>query len=170
MKKLILLAVIIVSAVSARASFLYWQLDNADVADDIKALDYGYARIVATSNTQTPSQVTQMAELNNKQMEAWQTFDLSQLGGDGSSYSYYIELGTYSGSTFSAVAQSETQTYSQIATTAIQPTATLSASAPVNFSTWHAGNFRAVPEPTSAILMLFGAAMLGLKRKNRSLN
>lgn len=168
MKKLILVGAIIASAVTANASYLYWQLDNADVADEIKALDYGYARIVATSNTQTPSPVTQMAQLDNKEMQAWQTFNLGQLGGDGSSYSYYIELGTYSGSTFSAVAQSETQTYSQIATTAIQPTATLSPSAAVNVSTWHAGNFRAVPEPTSAILMLFGAAMLGLKRKNRS--
>ena len=170
MKKLILLAVIIVSAVSARASYLYWQLDNDDVASDIKALDYNYARIVATSDSVTPSPVTQMAQLDNKEMVAWQTFDLSQLQGNESSYSYYIELGTYSGDTFSAVAQSEKQTYNQIASTAIQQTATLSPTAAVNVSTWHAGNFRAVPEPTSAILMLFGAAMLGLKRKNRSLN
>ena len=34
---------------------------------------------------------------------------------------------------------------------------------------WHVGGFVAVPEPTSAMLMLFGAAFLGLKRKNRSL-
>ena len=32
---------------------------------------------------------------------------------------------------------------------------------------WHVGGFVAVPEPTSAMLMLFGAAFLGLKRKNR---
>lgn len=168
MKKLILLAAIIASTISARASYLYWQLDNADVNDDIKALDYNYARIVATSDTATPTPVTQMAELDNKEMQAWQTFDLSQLSNNGSSYSYYIELGTYSGDTFSAVAQSEKQTYSQIASTAIQPTSTLSPTEAVNVSTWHAGSFRAVPEPTSAILMLFGAAMLGLKRKNRS--
>ncbi|MBR4476719.1 MAG: PEP-CTERM sorting domain-containing protein [Kiritimatiellae bacterium] len=31
---------------------------------------------------------------------------------------------------------------------------------------WHGGTV-SVPEPTSAMLMLFGAAFLGLKRKNR---
>ena len=89
-----------------------------------------------------------------------------------SGYSYYIELVNSNneviGKSITPLTSSSPNyaSYVNNGTT----TANLTNIPTVNLNAWHGGSFRAVPEPTSAILMLFGAAMLGLKRKNRSLN
>ena len=90
---------------------------------------------------------------------------------DGSSYSFFVEL--WNTSTSQRVGYSNIQTVSSGSTPKgyYADTAALTAALGVeglaSANVWHASSYGPVPEPTSAMLMLFGAAFLGLKRKNR---
>ena len=166
MKKSIILLVATLAATVVNASYLYWQINEETVNNT--GISGEWARLVAHSDTETVEQFAQLD--NNGKMPAYRTFDISSLSGEASSYSYWVELGTYSNvgtpsATFSAQVSSwsDAKTYSDlssyIATTTLSDIPTT--------QIWHGGTM-SVPEPTSAVLMLFGAAFLGLKRKNRS--
>lgn len=168
MKKSIILLVATLATTVVNASYLYWQITKEETVNET-GIWGDWARLVAHSDTES-STVEQFAQLVNGEMSAYRTFDISSLSGDTSSYSFWVELGTYSSvgtpSTFSAQVSSwsDRKTYtdlsSYIATTTLSDIPTT--------QIWHGGTM-SVPEPTSAVLMLFGAAFLGLKRKNRSI-
>lgn len=165
MKKSIILLVATLAATVVNASYLYWQI-NGDTVNNT-GVSGEWARLVAHSDTYGTTE--QFAQLANGEMPAYREFDISSLSGNESSYSFWVELGTYTSvgtpSTFSAQVSSwsDRKTYSDlssyIATTTLSDIPTT--------QIWHGGTM-SVPEPTSAVLMLFGAAFLGLKRKNRS--
>lgn len=175
MKKVYVLAATLLAVVSANANYLYWQVNEDSNVAGLDGVNYNSARVSiknGSGNIVWYSDVTAVnAESLDYPISALKTIDVSTFTGSGydyrdSAYSYYIELGTYAGSTFTGTAISQGETYSALAASYVHPTATLSPSDLVSAQIWHGGTY-SVPEPTSAMLMLFGAAFLGLKRKNR---
>ena len=172
MKKILLSSAIVLCAIASQASYLAWQVNSDDVADT--SLVYNRASIYAINDngrTLLNSVDYNGVDVGNSIGAPMDTPMFADLGDDkiGDGYSYYIELSNYSGSVNSFVAGMATPTpYTSL-------TASITSKLPTagnlaNVNAWHGGGYTAAPEPTSAILMLFGAAMLGLKRKNRSLN
>lgn len=179
MKKLLIVLSVSLASVFANAAYLYWQVDSADYVGMAGANEVAGARLV---NGDSGSTVTSYyLSYNDTTAEATWTAsnEKGSLGtlyaaniGDntGADYSYYIELVNSTGDVLGRSAtplvggSDDFVTYTSTGTT----TSDLTHVPTANFSAWHGSPYRAVPEPTSAILMLFGAAMLGLKRKNRS--
>ena len=181
MKKLLIVLSVSLASVFANASYLYWQVDSADYVGMDGADQVTGARLVNgdsgalvtsyyLSYNDTTAEATWTVSNNDGSLGTLYAADIGS--NTGSEYSYYIELVNSSGD---VLGRSETPlvggsndfaTYTNTGTT----TSDLISVPTANFSAWHGSPYRAVPEPTSAILMLFGAAMLGLKRKNRSLN
>lgn len=180
MKKLIAIFTMMAVYASAHASYLYWQVDDSDnftAISKVSPTDLTYARFVLKDSD--GGEVYSYAQLDNSSGPATyltpgaKSVDISSIPSGTGAYSYYIELGTYSSGNWTGYAISQTstvQTYAEIAANAISTSGSLSYTDLVaaNITPFHGGTY-SVPEPTSAILMLFGAAMLGLKRKNRSI-
>ena len=86
---------------------------------------------------------------------------------DYAGYSFTVELGNWeaaeSGSegTWTTLAVSETKSYDALAGTYIQKWSDVAGALPV--TAWHPSF--AVPEPTSGLLLVFGAAALALRRR-----
>jgi len=198
MKKLVLLAAVVGGAFAANASYLLWQVNSADVAGGTPsylgdgrinaAVVYQVAAdadaIAAfNSNKDNPidgaTAITSHLYNNN-------TIDTSSTGGAvgimpsgvsfyadlgdisaGSQYAYYIELVNYNTTTHETYvhARSDAVSYADLAGNI---TSDLSVVTIANVTPWHGANYTAVPEPTSALMMLLGAAMLGLRRKKGS--
>lgn len=182
MKKLILIVGIAMFATASQASYLYWQVTSNDYSDS--NIFGGDASVVALA------QVTALA--NGSAANQWQAYPtvagttynsvleqqstpVPSAGGvyivDGTfddGYIYYIELYNNSGTLVSRSAgmtSNDLVQYTQqelvSVSSVLDPGSTV--------SVWHGAGYTPVPEPTSAMLMLFGAAFLGLKRKNRSI-
>lgn len=181
MKKLLIVLSVSLASVFANASYLYWQVNSTDYANMDGSDQVTGARLVVgdpgtlvtsyyLSYNDTTAEATWTESSNTGSLG---TLYAANIGDNtGSGYSYYIELVNSSGD---VLGRSQTPLvggsndfakYTDTGTT----TSDLTSVPTANFSAWHGSPYRAVPEPTSAILMLFGAAMLGLKRKNRSLN
>ena len=176
MKKILLMAIVGVLAHASNAAYLYWQVSSEDIANAYDATSWYNGNVNAAQIYDANGNLQDTIYLNGEEIVGSTAgvpttppyaIEIGTVT-DGSSYSYYVELGNYASSAFTPVARSATGTiqYSSSGYTSI----TTSLSDMTRVTPWHAGSYRAVPEPTSAILMLFGAAMLGLKRKNRSLN
>lgn len=183
MKKLIISMGAVLVAVAANASYLYWQVDSTDYAGMEGAGDVAGATIAYMSNGgsyvlgQTSHYDSYYVQQNAGTYES-EVVNVgtaapigrvyaADIGSLDNSYSYYIELVN---STGDVLGRSDSVSASDLTSyiSAAQMTADIPGVEPV--SVWHySGSYTAVPEPTSAILMLFGAAMLGLKRKNRSI-
>lgn len=187
MKKMMVLAGLIFASAVANASYLYWQVqpsDYTDVSWDSASLyffeenlsDYpSLSGVAAKDNVAYVSPTVKDNFVNTPITKV----GASSAGGyvanigtlnDSSTYSYFVELSNSSGQrvAFSAI---ERFTYGEntpdyVYSNTGDISVTLSNIASV--TPWHAGGYGPVPEPTSAVLMLFGAAFLGLKRKNRS--
>lgn len=173
MKKIFLTLSIAVFASLANASYLYWQLDTGDT-DAYQAVrlntDQGegdnYVTLLGVSWNGTEYVTSQATSVAPNATYLIDSEDLTD------SYEYYVEYQNsegnwvkYSNNTISG--EELTTTYAQAAATSSESIADNSALAVV----WHVSTDQTsvIPEPTSALLMLFGAAFLGLKRKNRSI-
>lgn len=178
MKKILLMAIVGAFAHASNAAYLYWQVSSDDLSGASDATSWyttGGGSVNAAQIYDANGNLQSTIYLNGEDIGSTAGVPTTtpyaieiETVTDGSSYSYYVELGNYAESVFTAVARSATTPvqYSSSGNTPI----TTSLSDMTRVTPWHAGSYSAVPEPTSAILMLFGAAMLGLKRKNRSLN
>ena len=179
MKKLFLTLGVVLAATLANASILYWQLDTSDYTGDEEA---AYATLNVTEGG-TPGTVYglkknettgefEAVEVTELQSGATYYIDTEDWGGDeyfSSDYSYYVELYNSSDEKidYTGYQVSGEEFYNYASTGG---TTDLGDIDPASVAVFHSGsNMTVVPEPTSAILMLFGAAFLGLKRKNRSL-
>ena len=182
MKKFIISMGAVLVAVVANASFLYWQVNADDFSSMEGAGDVRTATVSSMSGgtyalNQTSQYnsyyVQQNADTYESEVVSAETTAAigsvyaADVGSFNDSYSYYIELKNSEGTVIGrsdAVSGQDLTTY----VSAAEMTANIPGATPI--SVWHyTGSYTAVPEPTSAILMLFGAAMLGLKRKNRSI-
>lgn len=175
MKKILLTTATALAAFVVNASYLYWQVDidgdayNATVNEESYKFDGGYFVLKNTTNSSTYDLYDADGAVANGHAELGVQY-YSIVDNNTSDFTYYVEMYNSSGNliaksaTLSGSAGEPSGIYSEVqATTELSEIPTVS----VNF--WHPSSFAPVPEPTSAILMLFGAAMLGLKRKNRSI-
>ena len=170
MKKLIFAFFAVCAAAGAEASYLFWQVGGSET--DVGT--YDTARIFAydeSSNLQGPltfnlsgGSASGLEDVATP-MGQMAYVDVSSMTG----YSFFIELSNYNNAAFDYVAQSETMTYSDLVSAG-----SIKAELPnlvnlAELNVWHGSNYSAVPEPTGAVLMLFGAAFLGLRRRNREM-
>ena len=182
MKKALFSLFVLMAAFSSQAAYLYWQVGNLTGIDDVTS---GYAK--ATNGTGEPVTLTSyylyQDEAGNLEWKPYTDdanitvssetqfaafIDESSNVGDG--WSYYVELANDT----ETVARSTSIEYGSDDYLAYTSAASSSAELPdaQSAETWHASGasgYTPVPEPTSAILMMFGMAFLGLKRKNRSI-
>lgn len=168
MNKYIALAAAVMLGGASHAAYLYWQVDAGDAQD----ITFGYARVVAESESGT--QYMSITDGSGNTKDGYQmvaqgvgaAINLDQLG-DPSAYSFYIELVNYNDST---------KTYDVVGTSKLNPATytTLVSSSFIDAgnmglpitptAVWHGGTY-SVPEPTSAMLVMFGMGLLALKRK-----
>ena len=182
MKKCLIGIAVAFVATVANASYLYWQVTD----DDYTSVEWSTAKVYLFEDSLADypslsgvSAVSNVGFVNTD--NTYEQFDVttqsvypSPLGYvadigtlNGSSYSFFVELSNSSGQRvgFSNIQTGVTSSSPYIYSDTASLTTALSAVASV--TPWHATSYGPVPEPTSAMLMLFGAAFLGLKRKNR---
>jgi hypothetical protein len=185
MRKILVLASLMFASAVANASYLYWQVSPSEYTDatwDTASLyffegpltDYpslsgatAQGNVAYISPTQTVTfddPVTQVSPT----LAGGYVADIGTLT-DSTSYSYFVELSNAGQRVgFGAIATFDggsTPQYVYSDTGDIS----VALSNLASVTPWHASSYGPVPEPTSAILMLFGAAFLGFKRKNRSI-
>ena len=151
MKKLLILAAVIVAGVAANAASFKW---SASGVKDITGenLYSGTATLYAylsTDEASTAKSVSTTAMSNGSILLADTLFSDDSLVG-GSTYKFYYTMEDASGNLFTSTTKS------------MKAQATSTANVQFGSAgTWTA----AVPEPTSGLLMLLGMAGLALKRK-----
>ena len=169
MKKFLAMAAVVTLAFSARAAsvnYLYWQIQDSDVA-------FQYATIVAIDNaTGAETELTMVDTEGNgvgtavlgdgvdaSEPDTYVTSSLATYARieDAADYSYRIDLYDFNGT---MLGTSDTQTYSEIAQFLYSDMGTAAGTA------W-APSFSEVPEPTGAALAFFGAALLAVVRRRR---
>lgn len=160
--KLILAFAALFIAHLASAEMLYWMIGNENT------IEFNYAVVYATKGDE------KIALPNNGEGgEIYGNQDLSSITatspnltelGDGfewSNYSYYVELMAWDGATESTVGVSEWASYDALVSHgAIIPSGM---GIPATAALWMPATH--VPEPSSAILLLFGVAFILLKRQ-----
>lgn len=176
MKKILLSSAIVLCAIASQASYLVWQVGSditADADGSSEPLSYNNANIYAVDGSGKHYLLTSYLQDGTSAgtdiaapMAAPLYAQIDSYSGNG--YSYYIELSNYSQGGNNSYVASTVAPVSYTELTGSMTTSLPTAGSLANISVWHGGSYTAAPEPTSAILMLFGAAMLGLKRKNRS--
>ena len=190
MKKALLLTTVFALACSAKASYLIWQVNSSDgsaIDGWNAAILYQVAGGAGSISTWNNNKIDPMSGANsvaNNYLVNGTTIDNSSIGSvvatmpagvsvaaaitGGSAYAYYIELVNYDfdSDTVNYVhARSDAVSYANLNSSI---TDSLSITTIANVTPWHGGGYSAVPEPTSGLMLLLGAAMLGLRRKNRS--
>ena len=96
----------------------------------------------------------------------WQA-DITDFAGDSPEYAFVIELGNYENGNWSTLAVSETVSYNDLVTS--EAIAQSNGAYKPNYAKpWVATSY-VVPEPTSGMLVLVGAALLALRRRRGSL-
>lgn len=168
MKKLFMAAVIGFIACSTQAAYLYWQVNTDDFKD--AGIEADYARVVAVDGGGNET-VLDMADKVTGETKTGSSLTAVNLGtavinlaqlADPGSYSFFIELVNYSTS-FDVVGKTTTNVayadlvqrqFIDVGDTMMIPQANV----------WH-GTTYSVPEPTSAMLVMFGLGILALKRK-----
>jgi len=182
MKKALFSLFVVIGSLSTQAAYLYWQVGDltgidSEVTGSVKATNGEGDPVALTSYYLYSDPTTGLMSWKESdgtetvgadtQYAAYISDDYAQDG-----WSYYVELANET----ETVARSASIAYSEeddSAFAAYTSATTSSTDLPdaTSADSWHAssGGYTPVPEPTSALLMLFGAAFLGLKRKNRSI-
>ena len=174
MKRTLFCATVALASIAANASYLYWQVDDSSVIAYNETAPEGYTigsdayAMLKSDNSNASGYTTYGADgqvTDNKASIGSSYY--SNIGTDAG-YSYFVELYNNNGDLIARSQSINSSSGSDWTSGYAESLRTSDLASIPSVNVWHAGNFRAVPEPTSAILMLFGAAMLGLKRKNRS--
>lgn len=154
MKKLLALVFVALTAVVARADFLYWMIDEESAGD----YDFTKAVLKAADSTTTYSLTTvdgPISTIIEFQEGGLYYYSADLMGHIGEGYSYFVEL--MNGDDF--VAKSAIATYTDISSHIFDPAGIGVPVSPMNFASY------SVPEPTSGVLFLIGGVLLGLKRR-----
>lgn len=167
-KGLVVWAVIGVAS-AASANLLLWQVGDAGVAKDAEGseIEYSYAKIMgAPDNSYTGNSLSVMGgdfEGTTNKGIGGDVFSKAAvaaiLGDDAVAPYFYIELFDAANN---SVGQSSIASYAELGEFIKK---TEFDSSWMNAQKWSGGTYHATPEPTSGLLMLLGAAMLGLRRR-----
>lgn len=173
MKKAILVCSVLMAGLVLRAEYLNWQVTPS--AGDNNAGDFSYAGAqlgyVTLSDLASGKTLADLAAagktgtvagkypVSSGEMASPAGVDLATLGLTDymTAYAYYIEL---INADSAHVAYGEALSYSDLAAKGY-----VTSELPKIPTVWHGGTFNAVPEPTGALLMVFGLAFLALKRR-----
>lgn len=180
MKKVLLFA-FLAAAATSQAEYLYWQVSPTTVEQDdylsehVNLNDgFTYKAImhwgtVSTDDGKWHDAGSQVGVIDNKadgSIETSYQVNLGQLD-DASSYSYYIEIVKYATADSTAwygVAKGETKSYAQLSGAEGGVSFIGDIASPSVLAPWTGGAY-AAPEPSSAMLVLVGMALMALKRK-----
>ena len=165
------------------AQALYWVVSNP-VINDFAGQSTGNASSYSSSITDARIKVSGGTAGDNVYLGLWydgaSSADIDSLGlssGSASAtwadlgtygtsdYSFTVELGNWTSGDWYAVANGTTTSYNDLVSRGYVSTQGV-ISAPT-FGAWDGGTFT-IPEPSSGLLALFGAALLGLRRKRRA--
>lgn len=195
MKQSIFFIICLLGALSAKCEYLNWQLTSEIIGTDeyLKglSLNEGNTLAVVRYGTDTANLGSWKIAENAVAVdfaEAWgidptelgddqffakggldkeysnqASVDLSKLEGGGKGLSYYIEVYRYNeaGGYYEGVARSEHKSYGDLENY-ISAGGTVDPS--FNYEIWQ-GTGYSIPEPTSAMLLMIGLSLVGLKRK-----
>lgn len=161
--KAIMAAVLVVAAVTAKADFLYWQIDASDPA--LTGLsDYNMALVNVYDSNSTKTILAGYNTIGGGMMTTG-----TDLGNYvGAQYSFSLELVNYTQDTasYSSVKEGMRWSYNDLYSSGyISPNA-LSQSGLMAKGAWN--GISAVPEPSSGLLLLIGGALVGLRRRRRA--
>lgn len=160
----------LITAFSAAASLfsfgglLFWEVDTAAVSN-AGIENWSYASLYYVNGNQSGALENLVGGYDGKAQKLSADIFSSalvaaQLGNDvTSSWSFYVEL--YN-SANAAVGKSETLSYAQL-NAYIKESVDMSNLADIQ--RWSGGAYTAVPEPTSAVLLMLGMALTALRRK-----
>ncbi len=188
MKKKIIAALVAISfATVVSAQVLYWQVNpSVTITGGSGELSWAYATLYAVaSDSSTPTQLSsQKFDSSGTSSSASSYVDKDYFnvtsgdiipayatlsGTDYTGYSFYIELVNYDNNVVTGVARSESVSYSNLGN-ALQDAANFNSNwSSINAMGSNMTTFTAIPEPTSGLLLLVGAAVLGLRRKRQQM-
>lgn len=171
MKRLLLFFVVMLAAICSQASYLYWQVSADTISDDtyLKSHITGdlsqYAAQIRYGGEGTGIyDYGTLAKSDGGTMSAIggasYSIDLDTLG-DPTGYSFYVEIFKYENNALTSVARSETQSYASLQNGHF----IVDLMDMPNMQVWTGGASYTIPEPNSALLIMVGMAMLGLKRR-----
>lgn len=159
MRKLSLIAALIVGASFAYGDVIYWMV-GSDYAEEAKTLgDQNAATLYYVySGTATPLDYLTGADVADFYPASVET-DLGSYKGDG--YSYYVELWNGSRTAEMSYADAKSNGYISSGGGMFTPTPASQTGFGGGSSTYN------VPEPTSGLLFIVGGMLLGLKRRRQ---
>ncbi len=166
MKKVFLLVAVLFGMMAVQADVLYWQITNPTFVEDSMSFDdnidtslYTYATfytvdadgkataLTSSLNATTSSEVVSISGAPTYYVDITDSY---------SANTFYIELYASNTTANDVYYRSESISYADIQnfTAGVE-----------NMKTWNPSTFSAVPEPTSGMLLMLGAALLALKRR-----
>jgi len=167
MKRVLLFAFAIATAVALKADVMNWMVSDDSLSS------YNYARLMyaddaSKSNPTGPIATTTLEEGVGDEKQ----IDLASVVGAGyNSKYYYVEVGNYSDNTFTAVKTTNAYSYNDLISAGLVSSGSMNPPSGNSFgdsnviiagSSTSYGN---VPEPGTATLILLGMAVAGLKRR-----
>lgn len=174
MKKSLLFLAMFFSVLSTQAAVMQWQVtsDTVNQSEYLKThldSDVHYAAHLRFGTGDNYLDYGVVSEANGGfgvvgGDPSYATIDVSTLGADPTTLSYYIEIlqaDSSEASGFKSVAKSEVKSYDQL----VKDVGCIASELSPSMQAWTGGTGYTVPEPTSALMMLFGVAFLGLKRR-----
>ena len=169
MKKLIFAAVCAFIGVASHADAMYWQLSGTTI-QGVTDSQWSMAQIeVYEDGTPTGTYLHYLDDPNvdvmtKSESGAW--FDVTGMSGSDPVYSFVLELVN---DDLEVQAASNPVSYSTLASEGkIVSDSTFNSITPLNYSDYNMGSLAGtvdVPEPTSGLLMLLGASLLALRRR-----
>lgn len=183
MKKLFILFAATAAGLMLKADVMYWQLGTPG-SNEFNGREWNTVRVGrVTTGPATPimsgydylklTPTTNPNESSGSDYVGGTSaangyFAVLPSGDDASTYSYFIELGNYNGSTYTALAQSEAIEYSSLSQSVIttaQLDDILGHMSSAMVQAWVGVNYQAVPEPTGGLMVLVGLSVLALRRR-----
>lgn len=178
MKKIITLALGVAASLAANAGVLYWQVATADDGNGVYqattedgTFTYTYAMLKASSSENGSSDVAVTTYFDDGG-DGIATTDNHALAQNFMAGNYFTDYGSvtvnsiwielYNGNNLVAESEKITGATLQSLIAASQFSSGFNAA---NNNVAAISSFNAVPEPTSGLMLLIGAAMLGLRRK-----